>query len=42
LPSKAIIIAQEGDQLTDGDKEVQAEQQLVALYIEEGNGAAGC
>jgi superfamily II DNA helicase RecQ len=42
LPSKAIIIAREGDQLTDIDKEVQAEQQLVALYTEEGNRAAEC
>jgi hypothetical protein len=42
LPSEAIIIAREGDQPTDVDKEVQAEQQLVALYTERGNRAAGC
>jgi hypothetical protein len=42
LPSEAIIIAREGDQPTDRDKEVQAEQQLVALYTEGGNRAAGC
>jgi hypothetical protein len=42
LLSEAIIIAREGDQPTDVDKEVQAEQQLVALYTEGGNRAAGC
>jgi superfamily II DNA helicase RecQ len=42
LPSEAIIMAQEGDQPTSEDKEVEAEQRLVALYTEGSSRAAEC